>query len=331
MAPRTIIALALALAVGLVACTSDSTDFETLLDASAPDTRLPDDPFERGLGAVGSQDAFDVMTWNLREFPKRGSITLKAVANVISAVQPDIVAVQEVNDGHALFDLAASMPGWEADVQEFYKPDGYYNPPVGMLWNSATVQIRQRSVILDGDYLAFPRPPLLLEITWQGIDFVVISVHLKALGDNQIDYDDPWDEEMRRIAACEQLEEFISTYYPNSRVVVAGDFNDEIAEPISTNVFMAFLDKPDQYLFADMPIAMRQESVPSYPSWASHIDHILITNELFSSYNRPDSFTRTIAVDTYFMNSLAEYQDNVSDHRPVFMHLDVDKDLQSVP
>ena len=280
-----------------------------------------DDPFERGLGAVGTPEAFDLMTWNLKEFPLKGAKTKQKVAEVLSVVQPDIVAVQEVADGHALVELAKSMPGWEADVTSFYEPGGYYNPPVGMLWNSATVTVRDRQVLMEEDTVAFPRPPLLLEITWKGIDLVVISVHPKALGDNKIDYNDPLDEEMRRLQACNRLEEYISTNYPNDMVVVAGDFNDRIEEPTTTNVFTAFLSKPDKYLFADMPIAQRKESVPSYPSYNSHIDHILITWKLFPSYEDPESFTRTIAVDKYFMNSLSEYYKNVSDHRPVMMHL----------
>ncbi|MCL2824063.1 MAG: endonuclease/exonuclease/phosphatase family protein [Polyangiaceae bacterium] len=306
----------------LPGCPSDSQIEELPLDASTSESG-PDAPNQNDVGPVGTPDTFDFITWNLQEFPKSGQQTIDKLTEVLSALQPDVVAVQEITDGEALMDLAASIPGWQADVVEFFVPGGIYNPPVGMLWNSQTVQIRNRAVILEGDSLAFPRPPLKLEITWNGFDFVIINVHLKASGDNVIQCNDPWDEEMRRIAACERLHEYITENHPDDKVIVAGDFNDKIEEPITTNVFMAFLSRPDQYMFADMRIAKGMESVRSYPTWNSHIDHILISNELFASYYNKNSLTRTIAVDKYFFSSWAIYNAYISDHRPVLMHLEV--------
>ena len=60
-----------------------------------------------------------------------------------------------------------------------------------------------------------------------------------------------------------------------------GDFNDELID--TNNVFEIFFDNFDQYLFADY--SMAEESNPwqywSFPTYPSHIDHVLISNELF--------------------------------------------------
>ena len=64
-------------------------------------------------------------------------------------------------------------------------------------------------------------------------------------------------------------------------MIVLGDLNDQIAEPM-TIMFSLALHKPEEYYFADMPIALSPTySTVSYPISLSHIDHILITNELF--------------------------------------------------
>jgi len=313
------------LLISLTACPQDARIEEPSVDAGF-DALVPVPP-EAGGGFTGTPEALDIMTWNLQDFPKKGTETIEKVAEILQDVQPDIVAVQEIVDGHALIALAESI-GWEANVTEFYEPGEYYNPPVGMMWNKKYVQVRSQQVILEGDSLAFPRAPLLFEFTWRGVDLVVINVHLKALGDNVINWNDPWDHEMRRISACEKLEEYIRTFHPNEKVVLLGDFNDRIDEPVETNVFMAFLSKKHLYMFADMYIAMGIESVPSYPTWRSHIDHILITSELFPHYYRAGSWTSTILADGYF-SSWSWYDATVTDHRPVMMHLDMKNELSS--
>ena len=45
------------------------------------------------------------------------------------------------------------------------------------------------------------------------------------------------------------------------------------------------LDESDDYLFTDMEIASGSPLYWSFPGWPSHLDHILITNELLSFLN----------------------------------------------
>ena len=65
-----------------------------------------------------------------------------------------------------------------------------------------------------------------------------------------------------------------------------------------------------------MEIAQGSNSNWSYPTWPSHIDHLLITNELFDEYGNNGSAVETIKLDDYFSSWYA-YDNNVSDHRPV--------------
>ena len=81
------------------------------------------------------------------------------------------------------------------------------------------------------------------------------------------------------------------------------------------------LNDTENYLFADMDIAQGTSSGWSYPTWPSHIDHILITNELFDEFENNSSDIQTIKIDDYFEGGWSAYDQNVSDHRPVALKL----------
>ena len=94
-----------------------------------------------------------------------------------------------------------------------------------------------------------------------------------------------------------------------------GDLNDDIAEPPPNNVFQEVLDDSTHYHFADLEIAQGNSSEWSFPNWPSHLDHILITDELFNDQN--NSSVETIKIDEYLDGGWNEYDQNISDHRPV--------------
>ncbi len=131
-----------------------------------------------------------------------------------------------------------------------------------------------------------------------------------------MDLSNSWDEETRRFDASNLIDEYIVDHYSNDKVILLGDLNDILTDSPANNVFEVFIDDLDNYFFADMGIAEGSNSNWSYPTWPSHIDHILITNELFGEYINDGSSVETIRLDDYF-SSWYGYDNNVSDHRPV--------------
>ena len=93
--------------------------------------------------------------------------------------------------------------------------------------------------------------------------------------------------------------------------------NKEIADILNNNV--------DQYLFADY--SMAEENNPwqywSFPTYPSHIDHVLISNELFDEYESSTSMCSTILIDDFLFNSWTNYDQYLSDHRPVGLSLKI--------
>ena len=111
------------------------------------------------------------------------------------------------------------------------------------------------------------------------------------------------------------LKEYIDDNLPSNKVIVLGDLNDDIAESPPNNVFQEVLNDSVHYQFADLEIAQGNSSDWSFPNWPSHLDHILITDELFNGLINTE--VQTIKIDDYLDGGWNEYDQNISDHRPV--------------
>lgn len=276
-------------------------------------------PDEDGVLSFGTDETFEVITWNLRTFPLTYE-SIQTISQIIPQMKADVIAFQEIMDVSAFYSLADLIPNYSAYV---YNATNSYR--LAYLYDTGVVQVDDAYTIYEDEGNPFPRPPYIFECRFAGQDLVIINNHFKAFGDDYIDETDPWDEEYRRRLACQMLDQYIVDNLPDDRVIVVGDLNDQIAEPPEYNVFLSFLDKPEEYLFADLAIALDPSySNVSYPSYLSHIDHILITNELFDAWGREGSACRTIRVEEY-MGSWQNYSDQVSDHRPLGVRLVLDQ------
>jgi len=265
--------------------------------------------------SFGTSETLDVITWNLKLFPLTSN-TVQYLIEIIPELNVDVIAFQEIMETAPFFTMVQQMPGYQGIV---YDSSGGWK--LAYLYKSSTVSVNADYTIFNGESNPFPRPPYVMDMNFAGKNYIIINNHFKALGDNFIDESNPWDEEVRRRLASSKLEEYIRTNHPNDRVIMLGDLNDQIHEPPSTNVFMAFLDRPDEYMFTTMPIALNPTpNTVSYPSYNSIIDHILITNELFDAFESAGSVCRAIRVEE-FVGGLFVYNNEISDHRPVGIRL----------
>jgi len=294
------ILLMLILALGLFSCGKN-----TVL---TPDDTDPHDI------TFGTDTTLDIVTWNLELFPDNKDMS--GIAQMVTAMHADIIAVQEIMDATAFSTLAASIPNYQAII---YNATSDYR--LAFLYDTRTITPIEDYTIYNGESNPFPRPPYVFNFRWANKDYYVINNHLKAYGDNYIDPNDDWDDERRRQLACEMLDQYISTDLADARVIVLGDMNDQIAEPDSYNVFTSLLDKPAEYAFSDMDIALHPTNANvSYPTSNSHIDHILITNELFDDFTANGNYCRTIRAENWYGN-WNTYAQVISDHRPVGIRL----------
>ena len=59
----------------------------------------------------------------------------------------------------------------------------------------------------------------------------------------------------------------------------------------------------------------------SFPKYPSHLDHILITNELFDDYESPLSLVETFQIEKSMNGGWPKYEQYISDHRPVGLRI----------
>lgn len=280
----------------------------------------PSNPF--AAARVGTDSTLEVATWNIENFPKAGATTVERVKQVIEGLAVDIVAVEEISTdyggGPAFDNVVAALDGWAGTraTSDRYQNLGFIYRETGGLQFQSSYEI-----FAGGDYSReFPRAPFVLEATWNGTPVLVIANHLKAAGNGEIDPADAWDEETRRRDACLLLEEFVETQFPDHRVFIVGDLNDELTDSTANNVFQNFLDDAAGWRFADLPIALGPSDGWSYPGWPSHLDHILVTNELFAALEAPGAVT-VVAPLAAALGSLSKYDTEISDHLPVVVRL----------
>jgi len=267
----------------------------------APAPKPPEENPYIECSPVVSSTTFDILTWNIEHFPLQ-TTTIEEVAKIITAADIDLIAFQEVSSSNAMTLLLESLSGWEGKLYN----SGSLN--LGYLYKTSEVSITTLTTLYDDLWSPFPRAPVVTVATHtSGLSTTLINLHLKCCGGD--------DNVARRTEASILLQEYIETEQPNDPVIIIGDFNDEITSITEPTPFQNFIDAPTEYKFVDMAIAQDANFGWSYPSWPSHIDHILITDELF------DNLLETSTLKFEDCNS--SYPSTVSDHRPVLMRLEL--------
>lgn len=280
-----------------------------------PDETVVENPYEAGL--IGKDITLEVMTWNIENFAKQGTVTADHVINVVKGLQVDIVALQEIKNLDYFQQVREGLENWTGDraTSASYSFNLAFIYPV-----DGPVEVTAVYEILTGYSRELPRSPLVLEGTLNGTDFVVINNHYKCCGDGTITDGYEWDEETRRRDASLLIDDFIRTNYPDKAVIVVGDLNDELTDAPDRNVFQNFFDAPETYRFVDQAIAEAGDEF-SYPTWPSHLDHILITNQLFGAMGGSDALVQVVPLYKYIEGGWSTYEAAVSDHLPVVLRL----------
>ena len=261
----------------------------------------------------GTNNTLDVVSWNIEWFPKEGQTTINNVKGIIDALDAEIIAIQEIDSKTSFQQLIDQLD----DYDGYYLNDDYQS--LAYLYKKSEIEMMERfEIYTTSNYWSpFPRSPLILKIKFRNEIYYIINNHLKCCGDGDLDPYDTGDEEARRLRACDLLDDYILDELSDAKVIVLGDMNDEITDRAQDNVFSTFLSKPAEYSFADMRIAESSSSSWSYPDWPSHLDHILLTNELFEQVEQDGSSCEVIRLDDHFYGGFNEYENKVSDHRPV--------------
>ena len=261
----------------------------------------------------GTDNDLDIMTWNIEWFPKNGQVTIDYVGQIIEALEIDVLAIQEVDDILSFNQVINGLDNYEGYLESSWFAGLAY------IYNTQTVEINNIYEIYTSSpyWSPFPRSPMVMDMNFMNENYIIINNHFKCCGDDNMNLNDDDDEETRRYIASNLLKEYVDNYFPDSNVIILGDLNDELNDNPNDNVFQMILDDFENYFFTDMDIAQGNSAGWSYPSWPSHLDHILITNELFDN----NLYVEVIRIDDFMDGGFSQYDQNISDHRPVALKL----------
>lgn len=266
--------------------------------------------------SYGTDTTFDIGSWNLIDFPHNGNNTISQLTQIINKIDLDIIAIQEIKDTIQFNNLL--------DLSQNYKGYAKINYIIGLGFIvKKDIEILDIKELFNSPeyWTIFPRAPLILEVLKNETKIIIINNHLKCCGDGNLDTLNEKDEEFSRLSAMRLLKEYIDTNYKNEKVILLGDFNDILDDKPKNNVFIDFIYDSLNYSILDYQIAFKDSTNWSYPSWPSHIDHIIINKNLLSEfnsiYNNDTNAIQILAIDRYYKNGFSEYSQNISDHRPL--------------
>lgn len=309
----------LSLVVGLIAfgCgpsveIGGRNDAGTIVDGGV-DTGYPP-PREDYVLSVGSDDTLDLMTWNIENFPAQSS-TPSLVADIVTSLQMDVVAVQEITSTQAFEEVAQRLPRHGARVSSHTYSDGSYQK-VGVLFREDLMTPIDVRLLFPGSGYEFPRPPL--QVTFEmknanddpGWQLTLITLHLKA-GQNQ-------EDKLRRAGAMELLEEHVRNLVEgpaNDEIIILGDFNELLTDDDGRAVLGPFLVRPNDYRFQTEVLA--EQGAKSFIYGERLIDHILTTSAL------DDNLQGRTAVIPNLEGQVPGYASLLSDHLPVAISMPV--------
>ncbi|WP_224247044.1 putative Ig domain-containing protein [Hyalangium gracile] len=307
----------------------DSTDGGTS-DGGIPDGGTTDG----GVPDAGTPFPLEVANWNIEWFgsitngPTNEQLQLTNVRTVINDIGADIWGVAEIVDTNHFNALKAELSGFGgflANDPTVLNGSANYSTgeqKVGVLFKSSLVSVQKAEVILSGNSGDFAgRPPLRVDLRVtrdeRSLDLVVIVLHMKA-DTNQSDYN-------QRMAAGAALKQYLDTQLPSSRVIVLGDWNDDVDVSIARgpdqnylpSPYQNYVDAPVEYTFITRPLSLA--GMGSSVGFDNVIDHQLVTNELAVNYVTNSA--------TIVRPNIPSYGTTTSDHYPVVSNFDFSRVL----
>ena len=112
----------------------------------------------------GTDDALDIMTWNIEWFPKNGQVTVDYVSQIIEVLDVDIIALQELSDTILFNQMINGLSEYTA----YYESSWFAG--VAYIYKIETIEIneQERRVITS-----YPK-----EIKTENNTFIIILIYI---------------------------------------------------------------------------------------------------------------------------------------------------------
>ncbi|WP_170319763.1 lamin tail domain-containing protein [Polyangium spumosum] len=288
--------------------------------AGDEDESIAEESFAYTVPARGTAATLDVAGWNLEWFgdssrgPSNDTLQRQNAYDVIRGADMDLWGVQEIVSVSQWNTLKSQLTGYAGFLSNdpiVTSGSSYYTSSeqkLGFLYKTSVASLKSARLILTANNYDFAgRPPLEVKLSvtlnGKGEDLVVIVLHMKAMSDST--------SYQRRLAASNALKSYLDATYPTQKVIVVGDFNDDLDKSISGNTtpYTNFLNDAADYQFPTK--LLTDANISSTSSGGATVDHHLATNELAAALV-PGS------VEAYKLGAyISSYSSTTSDHYPI--------------
>jgi hypothetical protein len=289
-------------------------------------------------------------TDNVEFGPTDDALQIDNVAKVMNKLNADVYVVQEVSDDPSLdlliqklningktFDKTIST-SWS---YSFNAADPNFPPQkLVVLYNTQTTTVKKTRVMFKdlydevragtttlpnypggngASFFSSGRLPYLVQIETNigGVkkEINLIDLHARANSGSDISR-----YNMRKYDA-ELLKDSLDVHYPNSNLMILGDFNDDVKASVITpnpSSYEAFVNDANNY--NALTLGISQAGAYSFLSSGGFLDHIVISNELTDEY-----IQNSIAIYDP-RTDIASYTTTTSDHGPVIARFELKED-----
>ncbi len=322
---------------GVVGRFNDGYQIYPRSQADIPGTGKP----QGAVSSISADKTFDVAAWNVNWYgntangPSDEALQQANVLQVLDSLKSDLYFLEEVSNPTAFKNLVAKMKGYEGVCSSAISAGGVADDAqrVCFIYKTDVVKSISTRPLLTGatnlpNYPSDParfwasgRLPFLMvaDVTIDGVKqrLHIVGIHARANtggttgteADRELQY-------RQRKYDVEVLKDSLDAQFPKENIIIAGDFNDDVDETVSVisstkeSSYKKYIDDAERW--QALTKALSDDGYRSYVSQENVIDHILISNELKSSY-----LSNSVGVSLPF-TFLKNYTSTTSDHLPVF-------------
>ncbi len=322
---------------GVVGRFNDGYQIYPRSQADIPGTGKP----QGAVSSISVDKTFDVAAWNINWYgntangPSDEVLQQANVLQVLDSLKSDLYFLEEVSNPTAFKNLVAKMKGYEGVCSSAISAGGVADDAqrVCFIYKIDVVKSVSTRPLLTGatnlpNYPSDParfwasgRLPFLMvaDVTVDGVKqrLHIVGIHARANtggttgteADRELQY-------RQRKYDVEVLKDSLDAQFPKENIIIAGDFNDDVDETVSVisstkeSSYKKYVDDAERW--QALTKALSDDGYRSYVSQENVIDHIMISNELKTSY-----LSSSVGVALPF-TFLKNYTSTTSDHLPVF-------------
>ena len=274
---------------------------------------------------VPADGRLEAVTWNIEWFgsysrgPSNELQQLENVARVMDSLRADLYAFQEIYSQEVLDDLLGRLSGYRG----FVAPHVDWQQKMAFVYNTQAIDSVSSGAVMQGqsEYDWAGRLPLFFSFRYRYADHNIpvyaVVIHAKANTGDDADKKEAYE---RRVRAADSLFAYLQDQHPDARVLLLGDYNDDVDESIYNGQPTPYDEFTASTDYRVITGSLSQQGRSSYlPGGGTDlIDHIAASNELIDYYN---TSSEQIFFDA--LDFIPDFESTTSDHLPVWATFDM--------